>query len=161
MKIYVKTKEKFKNHKELIKFLFKDYVLIGFPKTYSDKECKVLQCMNDKMRSFDDIYHIAKTYFPTISHKTVFKTLLLCRRKIEDYLYYPTLGCCSTMRKIRFTFSYIRKDNFITSLLSSILTTPSYDSLWSWKELASSIGLTNKESLDTFFKNNKNNLIII
>jgi len=161
MKIYVKTQEKFKNHKELIKFLFKIYTTNGFPETYSNKECTVLQCEANKMRSFDNIYYIVKTYFPIISHKTVFKTLLLCRRKSGNYYNYPNLGCCGTMRRIRFTFAYDTEANFPKTLHHSILNIQSYESLWSWGDLASSIGITTIESINEFFKNNKNNLIII
>lgn len=53
--------------------------------TYSDKECKIVQCVEDCNRSFEDIVELVNTYLPNISEKEIIiKTIDYCFLKLID-----------------------------------------------------------------------------
>jgi hypothetical protein len=43
--------------------------------TYIDKECTNIECDADKMRSFQALFEIARTYFPTITMSDFYESL--------------------------------------------------------------------------------------
>ncbi len=78
MKIHVKF-EKPETPREFLKQFF------SYPRgssqmtnvaTYKDKNCTVLQCEQDKWRSFDDVLRCVKTYFPEVDEKELVTILL-------------------------------------------------------------------------------------
>jgi hypothetical protein len=113
--------------------------------TYSDSKCTLLHCTEGRMRSYDDLYLLVKTYYPKIAHKRLIRILLT---KIYSYeilvdvskgikvpYYTPaSLYNCSTMRRIRLTYSGARNTAEGTI---PIWGGPmdKYDSKYSWEDL--------------------------
>lgn len=68
----------------------------GFPATYKDKECVILQCKQGAARSFSDLYKIMRTYYPRITHKHLIKIINeKCTRNTRFNLIY-----CPHVQKI-------------------------------------------------------------
>ena len=44
--------------------------------TFYDKECINIQCYKNKYRSFDDVYLIIKTYYPSYNRSKLMKVLI-------------------------------------------------------------------------------------
>lgn len=86
--IYFKEEKKSKTLKEL----FLNNLYGGkFFKTYYDEECTRLQC-HIARRSVNDLYRIAKTYFPDVTLKEVLKVIT------ENFMCFY----CSTIEKLVF-----------------------------------------------------------
>lgn len=124
-----------------------------FIQTYSNEKCTKIQCEFGRMRSFDDILEIVRTYFPKTSAEQLFHELLI----MEDWVSYPeghvytpndkilegkricpSLTNCSTMRKIRFTRIYDVSNTGPNVNLDAFCN--KYDSVYSWEDLFESIG---------------------
>lgn len=131
--------------------------------TYFDKKCNELQCSIGRMRSFDDLYDLVKTYYPKVTVKRLFHILITKVYKFDTYtISYGTtadlykmnkvgntykihsLSNCSTMRRIRLTYSntsltITNVDNRICfrpiSTYTNICTVDKYESKYSWRDL--------------------------
>ena len=104
MKIYVK----FKRPRTVLLFLEQLYSRSVssaiFPCavfTYLDKECTQLQC-NKNWRSYDDIYNLIHTYYPSISHKKLMHYLMILRYDFNGRTMYPHFGFCGGMGRLRY-----------------------------------------------------------
>lgn len=104
-KIYIKTKKRPKNVRELLKLLYIDKNdNICTEITYSNKQCTIIQCGQNRNRSFKDIYFLCKTYFHNVTPKKVF---LECFTLYYDKKHkFPYLTICGTLKDMRFMFNY-------------------------------------------------------
>ena len=154
MAIYVKFAEenKPKTVREFLHKFFSSYKeqYLRNVKTYSDKECTILQCNSDKYRSFDDIFELVKTYYPTVSIGTIFKILLTLKPKHNDIVYNLFMMSCSGIKKINCL--YVKFKGGSVKNYSDIIQNTSYDSNYTYKELFNMIGVKNQEDLDNILK---------
>ena len=154
MAIYVKFAEenKPKTVREFLHKFFSSYKeqYLRNVKTYSDKECTILQCNSDKYRSFDDIFELVKTYYPTVSIGTIFKILLTLKPKHNDIVYNLFMMSCSGIKKINCL--YVKFKGSKVTHYSDIINNASYDSNYTYKELFNMIGVKNQEDLDNILK---------
>lgn len=126
--------------------------------TYHDKECKLIQCFSSKMRSFDDIYFLCKTYFHTVTPKKVMHELLTIKpmyNNCKDLIFYPYFSYCNTMSRIRITFNnahniYNYKKNRIIN--NNIFQIPKLNSLYSWEQLLAMLDIKNLEELNKYIE---------
>ena len=154
MAIYVKFAEenKPKTVREFLHKFFSSYKeqYLRNVKTYSDKECTILQCNSDKYRSFDDIFELVKTYYPTVSIGTIFKILLTLKPEHNQSTYNLFMMSCSDIKKINCLYVKFKGDK-VTNY-SDIIQNVSYDSNYTYKELFDMIGVKNQEDLDNILK---------
>ncbi len=142
MNIYVKFKKPNTVKEFLYTFFTSDRVGYG-TYTYHDEACTSIQCYNDKMRSFDDIYDMVKTYFPKATRRRVIHEILTLDYKfLDDRFLVPFLSHCSTMQKIRITYQTLP---YIS--ISPPFNLDPYKSTHSWTELLSLIGVKNQRDL--------------
>lgn len=139
--------------------------------TYSDKECKIVQTYNNKMRSYDDLYCLIKTYYPLATIKSVFLHLLKYNGGFKIiggnmHVVYPSFSSCGTMQRVRLTYGYcylgpidnkfeiINIKYYTNSILSlnAIKSAYTYYSAYSWKELLEISGITTQEQLNEIQK---------
>ena len=154
MAIYVKFAEESKP-KTVRKFLHKFFSsykeqYLRNVKTYSNKECTILQCDSDKYRSFDDIFELVKTYYPTVSIGTIFKILLTLKPEHNQSTYNLFMMSCSGIKKINCLYVKFKGDK--VKNYSDIIQNTSYDSNYTYKELFDMIGVKNQEDLDNILK---------
>ena len=154
MAIYVKFAEesKPKTVREFLHKFFSSYKdqYLRNVKTYSNKECTILQCDSDKYRSFDDIFELVKTYYPTVSIGTIFKILLTLKPKHDGTVYNLFMMSCSGIKKINCLYVKFKGDK--VKNYSDIMQNASYDSNYTYKELFDMIGVKNQEDLDNILK---------
>ena len=154
MAIYVKFAEenKPKTVREFLHKFFSSYKeqYLRNVKTYSDKECTILQCNSDKYRSFDDIFELVKTYYPTVSIGTIFKILLTLKPEHNQSTYNLFMMSCKDIKKINCLYVKFKGDK-VTNY-SDIIQNVSYDSNYTYKELFDMIGVKNQEDLDNILK---------
>ena len=154
MAIYVKFAEesKPKTVREFLHKFFSSYKdqYLRNVKTYSNKECTILQCNINKYRSFDDIFELVKTYYPTVSIGTIFRILLTLKPKHDDIVYNLFMMSCSDIKKINCLYVKFKGDK--VKNYSDIIHNTSYDSNYTYKELFDMIGVKNQEDLDNILK---------
>ena len=101
MKIYLPPRPSGRPFKSVYTFLKYYFTCLpkeyrgGFPMSYSDAECTVLQCKKGAYRSFDELVMICQTYFPDCTPEDVAKTLNKLFPKIKCSLYF-----CEDIRKV-------------------------------------------------------------
>lgn len=92
--IYLKLKKKPKTISELLHELFsyhpEDSDTFSSVKTYTDPECKTLECGQGRYRSLDAIVEIARTYFPEATEKEIFLALINLKYNAYDEYYDET-----------------------------------------------------------------------
>lgn len=95
-KIYLKTKRKFKNPYQLLKWGFEKYHIEKygnkkspvtdwdgfFTYTYKDKACTKHQCFGGRRRSFTDLLFLVNTYMPCTPRKLA-ETLEMLRENMN------------------------------------------------------------------------------
>jgi len=147
MKIYLKLDKKPKTVRELLKILFSSYFSTQQTHnvaTYFDEQCTKTQCTSNRLRSFDDIFDIVHTYFPTVSDKTIFKYLLTLDVKSKvgttSNLH---IGSCGGIKRIRVLYYTGTSDNCTS--LDRILNQTKYDSKYSMRELFNMINIKTQE----------------
>ena len=154
MAIYVKFAEenKPKTVREFLHKFFSSYKdqYLRNVKTYLDKECTILQCNSDKYRSFDDIFELVKTYYPTVSIGTIFKILLTLKPKHNDIVYNLFMMSCSGIKKINCLYVKFKGDKVRN--YKEIISNITYDSNYAYEELFNMIGVKNQEDLDNILK---------
>lgn len=100
--LYVKFKKPRTVKEFLNKFYqenpYNSYILMA-SETYSDKECTKLQCVENKLRSYDDLFELIKTYYPSYTRKKL--TLLLIKSNFNNKIIGGYFGSCAWMNKIR------------------------------------------------------------
>lgn len=145
MEIYLKTKNNPSVLKDLLLELFSNG---GATKrtnvtTYSNKDCTTVQCSSGRLRSFDDVLKIAKTYFPRTTAKKLIKELLTLDFGLSEPLYLK-MSNCTTIRRIVMWYD---TDHFEAN---SIFDISKYDSEYSWKELLEALDISDKKSLKAY-----------
>lgn len=154
MAIYVKFAEenKPKTVREFLHKFFSSYKdqYLRNVKTYLDKECTILQCNSDKYRSFDDIFELVKTYYPTVSIGTIFKILLTLKPKHGGTVYNLYMMSCSGIQKINCLYVKMKNNNVKDYVYT--ISQPSYNSNYTYKELFNMIGVKNQTDLDNILK---------
>lgn len=103
MKIYVNFKIP-KTVREFLKVYFSvesdSSNLIQNVTTYSDKECKTVQCTAKRSRSFRETCDCVQTYFPKTTDKTIFRILLTLNLKnSKGQLLYLHCSYCGTVKR--------------------------------------------------------------
>lgn len=159
-KLYVK----FKRPKSLKEFIIKYYDLDRPEKhpsyfygpstnTYNDIECTTLHC-NKYCRSWDDLYIIFKTYYPSLSKAKCFDTLMkTCLHKGYKF----QLAYCGGMKRIRFIPGITWRNYSFSNICLNHLNTKMSNSKNTWKELFNLLKLdTDKKILEYLNKNYKN-----
>lgn len=155
MAIYVKFAEesKPKTVREFLNKFFSSYKegYIRNVETYLDKECTVLQCEANKYRSFDDIFELVKTYYPTVKINTIFKILLTLKPKDSSQntynLYMMTCGGILKINclYVKFNSDCVRNYNYI-------IKQPSHNSNYTYKELFNMVDVKNQEDLNNILE---------
>ena len=111
-----------------------------------------LHCVANKMRSYDDLYYLCKTYIPNVTHEEMIKSLLLYKQndifEINIFLYN-----CTTMNKIRYEFG--RNKSFV-DIYNTAIKVHRYNSLYSWGQLFKMININSLEDFKEFYKLNLN-----
>lgn len=159
-KLYVK----FKRPRSLKEFIIKYYNLENpqnhtmyfygpSTNTYYDKECKKIHC-NRTYRSWDDLYIIFKTYYPSLSKAKCFDTLMkTCLHKGYKF----QLASCSGMGKIRFIPGINWRNYSFSKICLDHLNTKMSNSENTWQELFNLLKLdTDEKILEYLNKNYKN-----
>lgn len=153
MAIYVKFAEekKPKSIKEFLNNLYTKERVSYYARavdTFTDKNCTQLQSSH-MYRSFDDLLILTKTYYPSITTKKFIKILLNLKIPIpnSDKYYYPYLGSCSTMGKIRF-IPY--KGKFLDSYQTKMP-----NSKYTWEELLKPLGIKDTKTLTKYLEENE------
>lgn len=103
----------------------------------------VLQCVGGKMRSFDDIWIIADTYFPEIDVADIFKELMLWNvtsSHIKEGFLWKGLANCSTMKRIRFTNSPTKID-----VIWKMVDSDKFESVYYWRDLFNMLYINTKK----------------
>lgn len=118
---------------------------------YKDSKGNMIkQCIANKMRSFDDIWIIANTYFPDIDVREVFKAVLLFNTSLEEVekgIIYKSLANCSTMRRIRYTNSIS-----VMRQVWNNIDCAKYDSIYKWRDLFNMIYINSLEQWIEWYK---------
>jgi hypothetical protein len=154
MKIYIKG-----NRPKTIDELLKRVFIVANPNsspnfhtscdTYANKECTIVQCTMNRMRSFDDIYDIVKTYFPIVTPKSVMHKLLSLNIKGSNGKNsYIELSNCGGMGKIRVLYNLYQN-------ISDYKRVYKYDSKYSWDDLVSMLGINNDNELNKYIKKHR------
>lgn len=107
--------------------------------TYSNKQCDTLHCRPDKLRSFDDMYMITKTYYPSITVEKFITILVNLTIIKNNKLLVPQFDICGTMMRIRIIY-YMSFNNY-----DNVISKPKYNSVYSWKQLFEKIDLTKEK----------------
>ena len=97
--------------------------------TYYDKDCIDRHCDNGRLRSFDDVYIVLRTYFPYITVLEVFDIIMRSGITVNGQKQLPSFASCGAMARIRITY------NAWWSKLSKAHLESQYDSKYSWADL--------------------------
>lgn len=101
--IYLNPNIKFKNTNDLIKL----FCVQNRPETFFDKECKIIQCVENKSRSISDLFLIVNTYFPSITFANfINKVNDICVS--NEYTVYPTF--CYSINKVTLYYDKVAKN---------------------------------------------------
>lgn len=172
MKLYIKTLVGKDRPTSIRKFIEHYYYTsekdnsINTKATFKNKECEGnSHCSRQRMRSFDDIYYLTKTYYPSITPKKLMHLILIYNKKvlIKNYMdntkmntWYDTFryGSCGGMKRVRLNIN--RNPNKPgTQSYSDIIYYQKYNSKWSWKELLGMLGITNQIQLETYINKHR------
>ncbi len=118
--------------------------------TYHNKECTNVQCSKN-WRSYDDIYALIHTYYPSITHKQLIHNLLVFSwektiykgGKEEKTIHmFPHFGYCGGMSRLRWMpFNYASIYYFCTT------------KTYSWQELFAKLNVDSMESAQIYIDN--------
>ncbi len=145
-KIYLKLKRKPKTIEELLLSLFSNGTVAKRTNviTYSDEKCLNIQCIEGKLRSFDEVYDIITTYFPETTLKEIIHNLITLDFKLDEPLYIKMTNC-STINRI---VLYYSTDYFNTS----IFDISKYNSKYCWDELLNLLKLKSIVDIKKYVK---------
>ena len=119
---------------------------------YKNEHTVLLQCVNGKYRSFDDIYYLFKAYFPETTHDDVMIKLLTYNVKkghFKENAFPIQFAACSTMSRIRYL--PVQGPSTLNRLLDQAFDSPQYNSFKDWSQLFSGIGISNEKDLARFY----------
>lgn len=117
--------------------------------TYHDKECSVVQCYENKYRSFDNMLDIINTYYPDTTPKQLIHELLVA--DVRDCKGRPLafhMGSCEDIQRIRICYywEHVGESPFEQS---------KYKSKWSWEELLNMLEIYNTNDLKAYIDKHK------
>jgi hypothetical protein len=121
---------------------------------YKNNHSTLEQCVNNKYRSFDDIYYLFKAYFPKTTHKDVMVKLLLYNVTESDIKHSSLpvqFAACSTMARIRFVPG--QSSSSVESFFNQYKNSSKYNSFKSWTELFEEMGIKTALDLRKFYDN--------
>jgi hypothetical protein len=153
-KIDTKLYVKFKKPRSVREFLLKFFTAHTLHQTHytggatwNNQECTNLQCDTNKWRSFDDVYYLVRTYFPTITPKRLIHELLVLylNGTTKRYLQMGTCGGMSRIRIIYFTGPLIGYD------------INKYSSVYSWPELLAMLDIKSTTDLQAYLDKHTTN----
>lgn len=126
--------------------------------TYSDKDCKIIQCHKNTYRSIDDLYKIINTYY-NINYRELLHYLLMTRISIIDTIKYPQFIFCSDTDLFTMCFGGMLLD------LDSLEEDHKYYNIYSissisWYKLFLELGIKTQEDLDNYLEKHKNEIKI-
>lgn len=157
MKIYVNF-EKPRTAKEFLKKFYysENGPFLKANATYKDENCKFLQCPKNRMRSFDDLLVLIKTYYPSYNAKKLMHLLLTIDYGYEKN-FMPYFANCAEIQKIRY-LPYVKINIGKAGLLSYDVTIQQkqYGSKYSWKDLFTMLNINNNEDLDKYYAKFRN-----
>ena len=161
MAIYVKFAEekKPKSIKEFLLKVFSSNCNCGYVRnveTYYDKQCKSVQCVKQKYRSFDDILELVQTYYKSATAKKVFKELLDLRPLNEkDTVCRLYMMSCSGIQRINLL--YTPKSNSSENQISYTYncTHQTFTSKYSWKQLFAKLNINSNDDLIKYLEENE------
>lgn len=115
---------------------------------YSDEKCTTIYENTIYIRrSFDDLFKLIKTYYPSTTKAIMFKHLLKFNPEIKGKKYYPYIGYCGGNKIIKYLPYY--------QIYVEVDLTKKYDCENSWKELCEMSGIEpTYESLKKYIENN-------
>lgn len=140
-KIYLKLDSEPKNVRELLKCLYNGKQPESAKPTFKDKDCNILQCKEDKIRSIYSIFNLVRTYFPKTSNKRILETLMTLHKNSNRmmHIYY-----CPTICKPVLMYPQINKE-YISSLNRNWIDE-------TWKKVLKSNGITIDRYISTVKK---------
>jgi len=118
--------------------------------TYTDQNLTSLQCQRQKLRSFDDIYILFKTYFPEITEKEVTHLLITFNKKITERELEPYIRLYRCKDILRPTFYYSSAGIYFDKIFYDKEDDDYYDLLnskYDWKDLLANLNINNEEEL--------------
>lgn len=153
-KIDTKLYVKFKKTRSVREFLLKFFVAHTSSPTYYtggatwyNPECTQLQCDINKWRSFDDVYYLVRTYFPTVTPKKLIHELLVLYLN-DTTKRYILMGACGGMGRIRIIYYNTPRTGYDTN---------KYSSVYSWPELLAMLDIKKQADLQAYLdKHTKN-----
>ena len=153
MKLYVKFAQERRPRtirlflKQYYSYYTDPYIAKGHD-THFDPACTRRHC-GLSYRSFDDLYDLVKTYYPTIRKKKIMNHLLTIKIPIQNGVAKPHLGICSTMNRIRFIpyRTMNTSDKHLTRRMPNSANT--------WMELLNLIGITSEQELLDYINKHK------
>lgn len=118
--------------------------------TYYDKDCKQLQC-NKGWRSFDDLYCIVKTYFPSTTEKILMTRLLKYRHSVNNTIYKMHFGHCDGAGILRVMPYYIQPAVNYYCITNQKMKNSNY----TWVQLFGLLNLHDSDDVKKYLKNIK------
>jgi len=153
MKIYVKF-EIPKTVREFLKKFFSvenGTSLAQNATTYTDPDCKNMQCSEKRSRSFRETCDCVQTYFPKATDKTIFRILLTLNLKnsLGQPMYLCTSFCSTVNRPVM--YYHTTKPPYYSSVNN---THNGVDNM-SWKDIYGMWKLTDGPKVDAFIEKYK------
>lgn len=115
--------------------------------TYSDPECTIVQCPQNKYRSIEDIHNIVNTYYPGTTFKKLFHYLIMVNKNNSRAFFIR----CSDINKT--TFCYTRCD---TNFVYKDSDCRKQKSIYSPRDCYHLLGINSGEKLTKYYKNQFN-----
>lgn len=146
-KLYVKFKKP-RNILDFIKLFYsinRNKETLNAQPTYLDKECNNLHC-NLYYRSFDDIFTLVKTYYPSTTEKILMNILLKYRVNHGNRILIMHFGICRGTEILR-VIPYMSK-----YMGNSVSKEIPKNSKYSWSILFKLIGIETREKIEEIQK---------
>lgn len=105
-------------------------------------------CNFGKDRSFDDLYILLKTYYPSLTRVKIFEHLIKFRGYADTFTkkqvkFQLHLSNCSNIRRVKFYKHFIHEpfiNEYNIKSTANHKMIGKYNSKWSWKELIEELG---------------------
>lgn len=154
MAIYLKLDKPPETIKELLINLFtynNYYSELKGTKTYSDKECKIIQCSQGRYRSVDDIVELVNTYFPNTEDLNIFKEIFNLAIKHNEQVFVPYLVDCNDVQRPTMSlYGNVSLHSGGKNLLKS---------KYNWRTIWESLGFTSEDDVKEHFLKLRTNKI--
>ena len=119
--------------------------------TYFSSKCGRLHCPPGRIRSFDDVLRVSRTYFPNVTIKQIVLVLFTIN---HDGKFFLRPGYCGNIRKITLNITYQRFTvTEYTALSGGVFFKSKGISQYSWGELFKLIGIKTPKDFKKIIKN--------